>query len=146
MGVVAGQTISIINSDPTTHNIHPTPKDNREWNESQPPKAAPLEKNFAREEVMLPVKCNQHPWMRIRQRLKSPSPSPTDGKYEIKGLPPAITSRSFTRNSASKRRRSLWPPRTAKRWMQRSSPDRANLSCRDARRGGRPHKRIAVGH
>src|SRR5713101_4670545 len=39
MGVVAGQTISIINSDPTTHNIHPTPKDNREWNESQPPKA-----------------------------------------------------------------------------------------------------------
>ena len=50
LGVMAGQTIEIKNSDPTTHNIHPTPKDNREWNESQPPNAAPLEKNFAREE------------------------------------------------------------------------------------------------
>jgi len=91
MGVVAGQTISIINSDPTTHNIHPTPKDNREWNESQPPKAAALEKNFAREEIMLPVKCNQHPWMRMFVNVsKSPFFAVTgpDGKFEIKGLPP----------------------------------------------------------
>jgi len=91
MGVVAGQTISIINSDPTTHNIHPTPKDNREWNESQPPKAAALEKSFAREEVMLPVKCNQHPWMRMFVNVtKSPFFAVTgpDGKFEIKGLPP----------------------------------------------------------
>jgi plastocyanin len=91
MGVVAGQTISIVNSDPTTHNIHPTPKDNREWNESQPPKAAALEKNFAREEVMLPVKCNQHPWMRMFVNVsKNPFFAVTgpDGKFEIKGLPP----------------------------------------------------------
>jgi plastocyanin len=91
LGVMAGQTISIVNSDPTTHNIHPTPKDNREWNESQPPKAAPLEKSFAREEVMLPVKCNQHPWMRMFVNVtKSPFYAVTgpDGKYEIKGLPP----------------------------------------------------------
>ena len=91
MGVVAGQTISIINSDPTTHNIHPTPKDNRKWNESQPPKAAALEKNFAREEIMLPVKCNQHPWMRMFVNVsKSPFFAVTgpDGKFEIKGLPP----------------------------------------------------------
>src|SRR5947207_15335612 len=63
MGVVANQTIKIVNSDQTTHNIHPTPKENREWNESQPPQAAALEKTFAREEIMLPVKCNQNPWM-----------------------------------------------------------------------------------
>ncbi len=91
LGVVAGQTIKIINSDPTTHNIHPTPKDNREWNESQPPQAAPLEKTFAREEIMLPVKCNQHPWMRMFVNVtKSPFYAVTgpDGKFEIKGLPP----------------------------------------------------------
>ena len=30
LGIMTGQTLSVINSDPTTHNIHPTPKDNRE--------------------------------------------------------------------------------------------------------------------
>jgi plastocyanin len=91
LGVMAGQTIEIKNEDQTTHNIHPTPKDNREWNESQPPSAAPLEKNFAREEIMLPVKCNQHPWMKMYINVvKSPFYAVTDkdGKYEIKGLPP----------------------------------------------------------
>jgi plastocyanin len=91
LGVVANQTITITNSDPTTHNIHPTPKDNREWNESQPPSSAPLVKTFAREEVMLPVKCNQHPWMRMFVNVtKSPFFAVTgpDGKFEIKGLPP----------------------------------------------------------
>jgi plastocyanin len=91
LGVMAGQTVQIKNDDPTTHNIHPTPKDNREWNESQPPQAAPIEKNFAREEVMLPVKCNQHPWMKMYINVvKSPFYAVTgpDGKFEIKGLPP----------------------------------------------------------
>jgi plastocyanin len=91
LGVMVGQTVKIVNSDPTTHNIHPQPKDNREWNESQPPQSAPLEKNFAREEIMLPVKCNQHPWMKMYVNVvKSPFYAVTgpDGKFEIKGLPP----------------------------------------------------------
>jgi plastocyanin len=91
LGVMAGQTIKIVNSDPTTHNIHPTPADNREWNESQPPQAPALEKTFAREEIMLPVKCNQHPWMKMYVNVvKSPFYAVTgpDGKFEIKGLPP----------------------------------------------------------
>ena len=91
LGVMAGQTIKIVNSDPTTHNIHPTPADNREWNESQPPQAPAIEKNFAREEIMLPVKCNQHPWMKMYVNVvKSPFYAVTgpDGKFEIKGLPP----------------------------------------------------------
>jgi len=91
LGVMAGQTINIVNADPTTHNIHPTPKDNREWNESQATKAPPIEKSFAREEVMLPVKCNQHPWMRMFVNVvKNPfyAVSGPDGKFELKGLPP----------------------------------------------------------
>jgi plastocyanin len=91
LGAMAGQNIEIKNDDQTTHNIHPTPQANREWNESQPPAAAPLEKSFAREEIMLPVKCNQHPWMRMYINVvKSPfyAVSGPDGKYEIKGLPP----------------------------------------------------------
>src|SRR6266581_1480205 len=98
LGVMTGQNIEIKNDDPTTHNIHPTPKDNREWNESQPPNAAPLEKSFAREEVMLPVKCNQHPWMKMYMSVvKNPFFAVTgaDGKYEIKGLPPGDYTLAF---------------------------------------------------
>jgi plastocyanin len=91
LGVMAGQTVQIKNDDQTTHNIHPTPKDNREWNESQPPSSPAIEKNFAREEIMLPVKCNQHPWMKMYINVvKTPFYAVTDksGKYQITGLPP----------------------------------------------------------
>jgi plastocyanin len=91
LGVMAGQTIKIVNADPTTHNIHPTPKNNRDWNESQAPQAAALEKTFAREEISLPVQCNQHPWMRMYMNvMKNPfyAVSGPDGKFEITGLPP----------------------------------------------------------
>ena len=98
LGVMAGQTINIVNADPTTHNIHPQPKDNREWNESQAPQAPPLEKNFAREEISLPVKCNQHPWMKMYVNVvKNPFYAVTgpDGKFEIKGLPPGDYTLAF---------------------------------------------------
>jgi len=98
LGVMAGQNIQIKNDDQTTHNIHPTPQNNREWNESQPPSTAPIEKSFAREEIMLPVKCNQHPWMKMYINVvKSPFFAVTDdhGKYEIKGLPPGTYTLAF---------------------------------------------------
>ncbi len=98
LGAMAGQTVKIVNGDPTTHNIHPTPKDNREWNESQAPQAAPLEKSFAREEILLPVKCNQHPWMKMYiSVVKNPFYAVTgaDGKFEIKGLPPGDYTLAF---------------------------------------------------
>jgi plastocyanin len=98
LGVMAGQTVRVITSDPTTHNIHPTPKNNREWNESQAPNSAPIEKTFAREEILLPVKCNQHPWMRMFiSVVKNPFYAVTgpDGKFEIKGLPPGDYTLAF---------------------------------------------------
>jgi len=91
MGVMVGQTLKIVSSDATTHNIHPMPKDNQEWNMSQTPGAAPIEKKFARPEVMVPVKCNQHPWMRAYIGVtKTPfyAVTGTDGTFTIKGLPP----------------------------------------------------------
>ena len=98
VGVQTNQPVKILNSDPTTHNIHPVPANNREWNESQPPQAAPLEKTFAREEIMLPVKCNQHPWMKMYVNVvRNPFFAVTDrdGKYEIKGLPPGDYTLAF---------------------------------------------------
>jgi plastocyanin len=91
VALMAGQTIEVKNDDQTTHNIHPTPKDNREWNQSQPPGAAPLDETFARGEVAIPVKCNVHPWMKgYIAVFKHPFFAVTtkDGKFELKGLPP----------------------------------------------------------
>jgi len=86
-----GQNIDVINADQTTHNIHPIPKDNREWNESQPPGAAPIEKSFTREEIAIPVKCNVHPWMKAYMAVL-PNPyfqvTDKDGKFDLKNLPP----------------------------------------------------------
>jgi plastocyanin len=91
LGVIAGQELRIVSSDPTTHNIHPMPKDNQEWNQSQPPGAAPLRRKFARPEIMIAVKCNQHPWMRAYIGvMRNPFYAVTgnDGTFTIKGLPP----------------------------------------------------------
>lgn len=91
LAVQANQNIEIRNSDPATHNIHPTPANNREWNESQPQGSAPLIKSFAREELAIPVKCNVHPWMKSYIAVfKHPYFNVTGkpGKFEIKNLPP----------------------------------------------------------
>jgi hypothetical protein len=60
----AQQTLTVRNSDPVSHNIHPNPQNNREWNQQQSPGAPDLVRRFARPEVMIPVKCNVHSWMR----------------------------------------------------------------------------------
>ena len=91
MGVQVNQKISITNSDATQHNIHPTPKQNPEWNQTQANGAAPIEKSFARPETLIPVKCNQHPWMKAYIGvMKTPffAVSSKDGSFEIKGVPP----------------------------------------------------------
>ena len=91
MGLVAGQKLRILNSDPAMHNVHPTPKNNEGWNVSQMPGAAPIEKTFTQEELMLPIICNQHPWMKMYVNvMKNPFFAVSDavGRFEIKGLPP----------------------------------------------------------
>ena len=91
LGIQARQNLKVITSDNTTHNIHPLPKTNREWNISQPPGADPIMQTFSRPEVSIPVKCNQHPWMRAYVHVLSHpfySVSGDDGTFELKGLPP----------------------------------------------------------
>jgi len=63
IGIRAGQTLIVTNSDEVSHNIHPLAKNNREWNQQQPPQSPALQRKFARAEVMIPVKCNVHAWM-----------------------------------------------------------------------------------
>lgn len=91
LGVRAGQTLVIRNSDPVSHNIHPMPKNNRDWNQQQPPQAPDLRRRFQRPEVMIPVKCNVHSWMRSYIGvLDHPYFAVTgaDGRFAIDRLPP----------------------------------------------------------
>jgi len=90
LGVMVNQKLKITNSDATQHNIHPTPKLNTEWNQTQANGAPPIEKAFTRAEVLIPVKCNQHPWMKSYIGvMKTPffDVSKDTGAYEIKGVP-----------------------------------------------------------
>jgi plastocyanin len=91
MGLMANQKIRITNSDPTQHNVHPTPRVNAEWNQTQANGAPPIEKTFGRAEVLIPVKCNQHPWMKAYLGvLKHPlfAVSGADGSFTIAKVPP----------------------------------------------------------
>ena len=91
MGAMVNQKLNITNSDPTQHNIQFTPKNNPDWNQSQPNGAPALTHSFARSEVLVPVKCNQHPWMKAYVGvLKHPffAVSAEDGTFTIKGVPP----------------------------------------------------------
>jgi plastocyanin len=91
LGMTTTQSIRFKNADPTNHNVHPLPMQNREWNQSQPPGSADIVQQFARPEVMIPVKCNVHPWM-IAYVGVLPHPfhavSGEDGTFSITGLPP----------------------------------------------------------
>ncbi len=91
LGVMVKQEITITNSDNTTHNIHFTPKNNPDWNQQQANGAAPLKHQLNVSEVLVPVKCNQHPWMKSYVGvLKHPffAVSGEDGSFTIKGVPP----------------------------------------------------------
>jgi hypothetical protein len=94
LALMTGQKLKILNSDPTTHNIHPIPqvKGNREWNQSQGPHADPIVKtSFTAQEIMLPVKCNQHPWMKMYLNVMAHpyfAVTGPDGSFTIPNLPP----------------------------------------------------------
>jgi plastocyanin len=90
LAVRANQKLELVNDDATSHNIHPQPANNREWNKAEPP-GSKLEEAFAREEIAIPVKCNVHPWMRgYIAVFKHPFFAVTgkDGGFDLSNLPP----------------------------------------------------------
>lgn len=84
------QELQIVNEDQTSHNIHPLPSNNREWNKSQPPGSGPIEDKYARPEF-IPVKCNIHPWMKGTLAVMKNSHyaiTAVDGEFKLPNLPP----------------------------------------------------------
>ena len=89
-GMRVGQTLTILNSDPTLHNIHALPKGNAEFNTGQPIQGMKTTHTFTAKEVMVPFKCDVHGWMNAYVGvLDHPYFATTekDGKFELKDLP-----------------------------------------------------------
>ena len=90
-GMQVGQTLQIVNSDPTLHNIHATPSVNDEFNMGQPIQNMTFERTFDSAEVMVPFKCDVHGWMNAFVGvLDHPYFATTalDGLFDISSLPP----------------------------------------------------------
>lgn len=84
------QTLQISNDDQTSHNIHPLPKINREWNKSQPPGTPPIDEKYDKPEF-IPVKCNIHPWMHGNFAVLKNSHfaiTADGGSFSLANLPP----------------------------------------------------------
>ncbi len=87
-----GGSVEFRNSDITMHNIHtmPTAPGSTSIDISQSPKGESQTKQFNQVETMIPVRCNNHPWMNAFINV-SETPffavTDADGKFSLKGLP-----------------------------------------------------------
>ena len=91
LGMMVGQTLIVHNDDPTLHNVHAQPSDNREFNQGQPFQGMELTRIFDKPELMIPFKCDVHPWMKAYLNVvDSPlfAVSAPDGSFKIGKIPP----------------------------------------------------------
>ena len=91
LGIQVGQTLEILSSDNTLHNVHAMPEQNREFNKAHQLAGIKHTHVFSTREVMVPFKCDVHKWMSAYVGvLDHPFYAVTDngGRFELKGLPP----------------------------------------------------------
>jgi len=91
LGVRVGQTMEVVNDDPTLHNVHAMPMVNEEFNKSQPIQGSRLQHVFTSPEVMVRFKCDVHGWMASYVGvMANPYFAVTDeaGHFDIPNLPP----------------------------------------------------------
>ena len=91
LGIMVGQPLQVLTLDPTTHNIHVVPNINRQWNVTQQPGSPSVIRKFTKPEIMIPVHCNEHPWMKAYIGVvDNPFYAVTggDGSFALKDVPP----------------------------------------------------------
>lgn len=89
--VQVGQPIEILNSDGVLHNVNARPTKNAGFNIGQPVKGMKTLKTFDKPEVMIPVKCDVHPWMHGWIGVQDhpfAAVSDDQGGFTLKNLPP----------------------------------------------------------
>ena len=92
VAVMRGGSVEFRNSDGTMHNIHtlPTAPGSQSIDISQGSKGAPQGKQFNQIETMIPVRCNNHPWMNAFVNVSATpffAVTDADGHFRISGLP-----------------------------------------------------------
>ena len=92
IAVMHGGSVEFRNSDSTMHNIHTMPAEgvNAAVDVSQGPKGAPVVKMFTKPEMMLEVRCNNHPWMNAFINVAATpffAVTDADGNFEIENMP-----------------------------------------------------------
>lgn len=89
-GVMAGQSIKVLNPDGTLHNVHVLSKTNPEANIAMPKFRKDITMKFDKPEFMFAMKCDVHPWMGAWLSVM-PHPffavTKDDGKFTIADLP-----------------------------------------------------------
>ena len=91
VGVQVGQPLEIRNGDPLMHNVRAEGAINQPFDVGQPLQGIKTTKTFNTREVMIPVKCQVHAWMRgYIGVLEHPyfAVSDANGKFTIPQLPP----------------------------------------------------------
>jgi hypothetical protein len=85
------QDLLVRNSDDVLHNVKTVPTENQGFNRSQPTSGMEFSTSFAFPEVMIPVECNVHNWMRAFVGV-TPHPyhavSDGSGGFSLDRLPP----------------------------------------------------------
>ncbi len=90
LALMIGQTLEVVNEDPTLHNVHTLSSANAAFNIAQPKQGMKLDRTFTRAETFK-VKCEVHPWMSAYIGVfDTPYYFVTgeDGSFTLKGLPP----------------------------------------------------------
>ena len=91
VGVRVGQPLEVRNSDPLLHNVRANSAVNEPFNQGQPVQGTRYSHTFATAEVMVPMKCDVHAWMRAWVGVVNHpyfAVTGTDGAFSIASLPP----------------------------------------------------------
>jgi len=93
VGLQTGQTLSIVNNDDTLHQVNgkPTAAGNQGFNLAQPVRGMTNDQVFPTQEVMIPLKCDVHPWMSAYVGVVAHpyfAVSAEDGSFTISHLAP----------------------------------------------------------
>jgi plastocyanin len=93
LGVMVGEPLELVNADPTLHNVHAVPEVNEEFSVGQVTRGVRHTRTFAAREVMVPVTCDVHRWMRAYVGvLDHPFFAVTDdeGRFVIPAMPAGV--------------------------------------------------------